>query len=113
MSQRTPEYTEADFERVLAREFPGGTTEAARGVLMSYGVDESHAWPLRVRMACMKLAAGDIEELRKYVQAACGDPRDVLAWGEYGNSWNAKGAAELREALKKDQKELKEWLLRK
>lgn len=107
-----PEYSEADFERVLAREFPGGSAEDARAVLLIYGSDASHASTLRVRMACLKLASGDLARLRDAVNAACGDSRDVLAWAEYGHAWDARDPAEKQAARKRDWQELQEWLAR-
>lgn len=107
-----PEYTDADFERVLAREFPDGRAYEARIELLKCGDESPHSSALRVRMACLKLAAGDLTRLRDSVNAACGDPRDVLAWAEYGHSWNARDAAEKRSARKRDWEELQEWLMR-
>ena len=112
MTSHIPEYTDADCERVLARECPGDAAEEARAVLRGYGRESGHCSPLRVRMACLKLAAGDLARLQEYVRAACGDPRDVLAWGEYGHSWNAKGAADKKAARQRDWHELREWLAR-
>lgn len=112
MSQHIPEYTDSDFERVLAREFPGSASEEARRILMAYGLDPCHSWPLRVRMACIRLARGSLVNLGKYIEAACGDPRDVLAWAEYGNFWGARSAADRRAASRKDCDELQEWLRR-
>ena len=60
----------------------------------------------------MKLADGNLDSLREYVKAACGDPRDVLAWGEYSRSWNASGKEERRTAMKQDWEELQQWLAR-
>jgi hypothetical protein len=112
MGAHIPEYSESDFERVLVREFPGAATEEARAVLLRYGKESYHSWPLRVHMACMKLADGNLDNLRKYVKAACGDPRDVLAWGEYGHSWSASGKEEQQAARTQDWEELQEWLAR-
>lgn len=112
MSQKIPEYTEKDFERILLREFPNGEAEEARKVLQAYGKESYQSWPLRVHIACLKLARGDISSLRKYVKAACGDPRDVLLWAEYSRSWNAKGSMAKAQASADDWKELQEWIAR-
>lgn len=109
MGSYTPHYTESDFQRVLRREF-AGEAEEANALLQQYGSETNHAGPLRVRMACLKLANGNLGQLQRYVQAACGDPRDVLAWAEYRNMWRAKGSEALARAAKLDWQELQEWL---
>ena len=111
MGYYTPQYTESDFARVLAREFPGCIQEA-KAVLLQYAKESYHTCPLRVHMACLKLARGDIARLREYVQAACGDPRDVLAWAEYRHTWRAKSSKARAVAVETDWRELQEWLTR-
>ncbi len=113
MGQQVPEYSESDFERVLAREFPSESVAEAREILLRYGKESYESWPLRVRMGCLKLAGGEIAQLKKMVKVACGDPRDLLAAAEYRRSWDAKGAAAQFQAAQEDWKELQEWLARK
>ena len=113
MKSQTPEYSDADFERVLAREFPVGISLVACRLFLISVSDVPHISILRVRLASLSLASGDLARLRDSVNAACGDPRDVLAWAEYGHAWNARDGAEKRAARKQDWEELQEWLARR
>jgi hypothetical protein len=112
MNQPVATYTEEDFERILMRDYPGPSLKEAKEILGLYGKEKWQIGILRVQMACLKLAAGNVAELQKYVQVACGDFRDVLAWAEYPVYGRAKGNAEKEEAIKTDWAALQEWLLR-
>jgi hypothetical protein len=110
MGQRIPEYSYADFNRVLQREFPGGAGKEALSVLQTFSEGQWQGGSLRVHMACLKLANGNIASLRKYIQAAYGDPRDVIAWAEYGSYMKAKDPSSQQAAIEQDWQELQEWL---
>jgi hypothetical protein len=51
--------------------------------LAAYGAAEHEREPDRVRLAILKLADGDAEEVASLVRAASRDYRDVLMWAEY------------------------------
>lgn len=113
MGQKVPEYSYTDLNRVLAREYPGETGKEALSVLGVFSEEQWQGWSLRVHMACLKLARGNIADLKKYVQVACGDPRDVIAWAEYGRYMKAKDPSAKQKATEEDWRELQEWLSHK
>ena len=75
--------TEADLSRVLGREFPGESGVKAAAVLATYGGESWHREPTRVKLAVLKLAHRDLQELERFTAAAKTDYRDVLMWAEY------------------------------
>ena len=109
MSQPVPSYTEADLDRVVARDYPGRVEQVLR-ILAQYGKERWHDEPLRVRMACLKLGKGDTRELEKYLRDACQDYRDVLAWAEYPTYMTAWTAEARTNAEETDWKQLQNWL---
>lgn len=82
-AQPTPVVCDEDVERVLHRDFAAAEVATARRALENYGRRRWHAEPVRVRLAALKLADGDLEALRAQVRAADADYSDVLAAAEY------------------------------
>ena len=73
-------------EEVLAeagRVFPGEDASAVMAVLNEYGREPYERKRERVQRAILMLAAGDVDQLLSYTQAAKVDYRDVLWWAEY------------------------------
>ena len=112
MKQPVAKYTNEDFDRIVQRDYPAETHEDVRNILGEYGNEKWQIDPLRVRMACLKLADGDLHSLRKCVRDACGDYRDVLAWAEYPAYMRAHGQNEQEKAIHQDWAELQQWLHR-
>lgn len=112
MEQPVARYTEADLERVLARDFPAEERKVVQATLKTYGTDSSHPEVLRVWMACLKCAAGDAAKVADMVEAARQDYRDVLAWAEYSRSMLASDDEEGQRAIEDDWAELQAWLHR-
>ncbi len=81
--QPTPNVTRADVERVLRRDFPPERVAEVLAMLDEYGPDDWHREPERVRLAVLKLAAGNLERLRYELEGAKRDYRDVLSPAEY------------------------------
>ena len=79
MHQPIPTVTPADVDRVIRRDFGITMFDRVTAELAEFGSEN----PSRVRLAILKLAAGDIEALHKYVKVANEDWRDVIAWAEY------------------------------
>ena len=105
--------TEADLERLLAREFLPEQTGEARVILARYGVAAWQREPVRVRVAALKLAAGDLEQLDHFIEVARADYRDVLAWAEYPaylqRPLGPADEREAREAVDADWRQYKDW----
>jgi hypothetical protein len=112
MSQPVPTYREADLERVVARDYPAELREEVRELLARYGGEAWHREPLRVRMACLKIADGDVPALRRAVGTAYNDYRDVLCTAEYQRYARAPDAAARERAIDRDWTELQDWLER-
>jgi hypothetical protein len=82
-TQPVPTVTGADVERVVRRDFPEDRTVEVLAMLDEYGTEEWQREPFRVRLAVLKLAAGDIRRLRYEIEGAKHDYRDVLGPAEY------------------------------
>ncbi|MGB5178134.1 MAG: hypothetical protein WBP44_05320 [Gammaproteobacteria bacterium] len=110
MEQPTPTYEKSDLKRVVAREFGTEAMDEVTSILESYGAESWQREPLRVSMACLKLANGDIARLKSFVQSACKDYRDIIAWAEYSAYMRAHDPEAQQKAIESDWKELQTWL---
>ena len=108
--QPHPTYADSDLVRIVARDYPASSRAEVRDQLASYSDDEHE--PLRVRMACLKLAQGDLRALREAVGIARLDYRDVLAPAEYRRYLSARDEAARQRAIDEDWAELQAWLRR-
>jgi hypothetical protein len=112
MTQPVARYTEEDLERVLARDY-GGHRDEVLEILSGYGKERWQTGALRVQMACLKLAKGDVAAVKKYVERARGDFRDVLAWAEYPayfKGFTVGAEEERQQAIEQDWRQLQAWL---
>ncbi len=83
MTQPHANVTSADIERLVRRDFTAECVDEVFAMLNEYGGEDWHSEPDRVRAATLKLAKGEIKELRRHIQAAKMDYRDVLSEAEY------------------------------
>jgi hypothetical protein len=113
MNQPHGSYTEADLERIIARDFSPESIPAVKALLSRYGHEDWHREILRVQMACLKCANGDLKALEQEVGVACADYRDVLSSAEYPSYYQAHTEAAKERAIEKDWKQLQDWLHRK
>ena len=86
---------------------------AVQRVLDGYGGPER----ARVQLAIVKLCDEDgVDSLRHYVDTACQDYRDVLAWAEYPQQmrpdWFSLSVTERAKVVKADRQQLARWLAR-
>jgi hypothetical protein len=81
--QPVPQVTQDDVERIVHRDFPVAEFENVIAILKQYGGDKQDGGASRVRLAALKLAAGNLDSLQKQILAAKQDYRDVLVWAEY------------------------------
>ncbi|MDB6079035.1 MAG: hypothetical protein JWO82_2782 [Akkermansiaceae bacterium] len=114
MNQHVPVVSEGDVERVIRRDFPGSSFEEISAVIGRYGAESFHSEMARVRLAVLKLAAGDYERLGIQTAHALSDPRDVVAAAEYPNYWReADGdwsGEEEQEIIRLDRDQYERWL---
>ena len=117
-SQPVPQVTASDVERVVRRDFPGSRVAEVLTMLADYGTENWHREPDRVRMAVLKLAAGNVERLRSEIESAKNDFRDVLAYAEYPRYMGqvppseAVSEEEKRQIIASDWKQYLDWLTR-
>jgi hypothetical protein len=70
MRQPAGTYTEADLERIIARDFAQDSIPAVKALLSRYGKESWQRGVLRVQMACLKCANGDLAALERAVENA-------------------------------------------
>lgn len=79
VTQRVPTVTRADVERVIRRDYPSQDPAVVVEILDDADTRGRH----RVQLAALKLADGDLAQLREHIRMARRDYRDVLAAAEY------------------------------
>jgi hypothetical protein len=85
---RIPDVAQEDVERIVRRDFPAEQFPEIIAVLGEF----DSPWErtrIRVRIAVLKLADGNVKALRKNVALANRDHRDVLVLAEYPGYWRA------------------------
>jgi len=83
MQQPVPEVTENDVLRIVQRDFSAEQFDAAMRMLNEYGTEDLQRNVHRVRLAVLKLACGNLQALRREIDVAKSDYRDVVAYAEY------------------------------
>ena len=81
VSQYVPEVGHEDVERILRRDFPVEAQDELRQLIEVVEVGEKD----RVVLACMKNAAGDVQELKGNLAEASGYYREIIGEAEYPN----------------------------
>ena len=116
--QPAPSVTGADVERIVRRDFPAERVAETLAMLNEYGTESWHREPERVRLAALKLAAGNMEQLRYQIEGAKCDYRDVLAPAEYPGYCTRVdprreiSAEERQKVIDADWKQYRDWLTR-
>lgn len=81
-SQPIPVVTLADVERIARRDY-GARADEVLALLAAYGEKDWEREVPRVRVAILRLGAGEIETLKTHLGYAKRDYRDVLLGAEY------------------------------
>jgi hypothetical protein len=81
-AQPVPVVTDADVERIVYRDHPANADEVL-ALLRTYGTESWQREVPRVRLAILRCAAGDMDQLRLHLDYARRDYRDVLLGAEY------------------------------
>ena len=81
--QPHPTVSRADVERVVRRDFPADRFDEVIATLDEYGTEDWQRERDRVQLAVLKLAGGNFDHLRGYIEWAKSDFRDVLGPAEY------------------------------
>ena len=115
MDQFIPQVTQEDVERVLQRDFSAEHWREIREMIQKVRVREKD----RVMLACMKVAAGDVQKLKRNLNEAAGYYREIVGEAEYPfyvkkifriDKLNEKEKADI---VEKDKKQYLDWLNRK
>ncbi len=83
MDQPVPRVNDKDVKRIMRRDFPAAQFEDVMAVLDEYGMENWQREAPRVKLAALKLAHGDLDALRREIEVAKRDYRDVVAYAEY------------------------------
>ena len=113
MMQPTPKVSRADVERVVRRDFPPDAFSEMLQVLDEYGATDHQREKARVQLAVLKLASGSKEKLRREIEEAKFDYRDVLSPAEYpGYSFEVSKLPkkEQQNIIDADWKQYSDWL---
>ena len=71
-----------DITRRIIADFEDNSGEAV--VLLTKAIEEvNYLETDRIIRCILFLSKGNISSLKKYIEAAAGDPRDVMLWAEY------------------------------
>jgi len=114
--QPIPTVTGVDVERIVRRDYSANRVPEALAILEEYGNAAWHREAHRVRIAVLKLAAGNLQRLRSEMDSAKCDYRDVLAAAEYpGYFKQVPGPGRLRpeeerRIIEADWKQYQDWL---
>jgi hypothetical protein len=118
MQQPHPKVTPAHVEKIVHRDFPSDVVEQVWAILNEFGTERWHSEIDRVRLAILKLANGDVKELRRMMDAAKRDYRDVLASAEYP-AWmgatptlSVSKGDERERIIRSDWEQYKKWFSR-
>lgn len=109
------EYSKDLVVAKVKRYFPNEDEEKIIGILNLYGKETSEREWERVQIAILKLSDGNLEKLRKNVEIAKSDYRDVLAYAEYAeemgkDTWRMSDKEEVRRIRERDRQQYLDWL---
>lgn len=107
--------TAGDVERIVRRDFAQEQFAVVMEILSEYGTQNWHRECPRVQLAVLKLAGGNLKDLRRYIEAAKSDYRDVLAWAEfpaYFRQGTFASEAARQSVIESDWHQYERWLSR-
>jgi hypothetical protein len=119
MEQPVPKVTDDDVERIAVRDFGRDPLSQVLEILQEYGKQEwNRPGSPRVRLAILKLANGNLDQLKRFTNSAIGDFRDVVSQAEYPRysaeiGFDRVAAKVERSVIDHDWKQYCEWLERK
>lgn len=81
------------------------------GTLDLFGAESSEAGRARVHLAILKQCNGEVERVRKLVELACTDFRDVLVGAEFPEEFSLpSGADDINVVRERDRRQYEDWL---
>ena len=118
LEQPVSKGTQEDVVRVVHRDFAPAEVDAALAVLNTYGDSRPDSGSVRVRLAALKYADGDLVKLNRKLEEASLDYREVLIDAEYPINYKLTmktkrpSDQEYNESIRQDWKNYSEWLSR-
>jgi hypothetical protein len=112
VNQPVPKVTKKHVERIVHRDFPAEQFADVMAILGEYGKENWQPEVERVQLDVLKLANGKMDVLRKRIEDAKSDYRDVISWAEYPNCrWDTSNlpAEEQKQIYAKDWKQYLDW----
>jgi hypothetical protein len=112
--QPTPTVDESDVERIVRRDYPANVVGDIFALIQAVDVREKP----RVVLACLKIARGNLDRLRKELSDASGYYREILSEAEYPiatKRWSRIPSLpedEVRAIYDEDWRQYSEWLNR-
>jgi hypothetical protein len=116
MRQPAPTVSQADVEKIIKRDYPADKYDQIMSMLNTYGTEDWQREPQRVRLSVLKLANGNIDELRRYIEWAKCDYRDVISPVEYPMAtkkifrMDKLTKEEIESIYKKDWEQYQKWI---
>jgi len=105
---------DAILNRKLTTLFPNEAIRAQVVVILeTYGTEKHEQEPVRVRLAVLKLSNHIFAEIKRNINFAKLDFRDVLTWAEYprqSKKWSTPKGPKKQKLIDADRAEYKEWL---
>lgn len=84
MEQKIPKISYGDIKRIINRDFPQSEFAGIESILKEYK-SKSEGGRNRVFASILKLSGGNLELVKKFVEKANYDFRDVISMSEYPN----------------------------
>jgi hypothetical protein len=118
LEQPVSKGTQEDVVRVVHRDFAPAEVDAALALLNTYGDDRSDGVAARVRLAVLKCANGNLVKLKRALEEATLDYREVLIDAEYPINFRLTirtkkpSDEEYDDSIRQDWKNYNEWLSR-
>lgn len=100
MDQPIPNVSRSDVERIARHDFGPAEADRAMAVLDEYQSESSDR--SRVQLAVLKLAAGNLQLLRRHMEIAKNDYRDVITAAEYPRFSREIGFSPVPDSLRQD-----------
>ena len=104
--QPVPNVSEDDVRRIVQRDFPPEQIDPAMSVLREYGVKKCEGEHARVYLAALKLANGSLEKLKREIEAANRDFRDIIAAAEYPRYFRAASMVSMNGASRREKERI-------
>jgi hypothetical protein len=110
--QPVPKITESILKKIIERDFKSNSTEVKSRI--EKVESETESGKKRISLAILKLANGNLEDVKKYIEVSNIDFRDLISQAEYPRcselGFEAMENPEIRKVYLEDWEEYTKWL---